>query len=303
MPATASSARRAEAARALAARGVAVADYLRHFGLEEAAAPSPAALADLQARHLDRVIFENLEIQRGRPTTVDPAESAARIVNEGRGGYCFHLNGAFGLLLTALGYDVAHRRGTVQPSDAPPMRRLNHLVLVVRGLPDDGHPDGEWWTEVGLADGPRAPLPLRPGRTEEDPYDLALEPSPVFAGGWRLLQGDGAEPGVVDADAVAPAAGELAAAHERLSTSPESRFVRTVTFQRRRADHVDILRARTLSRVRRGAAESRVLEGEEQWYAAIAEIFGLDLSGLEAGERRALWERAAAQHDAFAARD
>jgi arylamine N-acetyltransferase len=301
MPATGSSERRAEAARALAARGASVSGYVRHLGLREAAPPSAAALADLQARHLDRVVFENLEIQRGRPTTVDPAESAERIVNAGRGGYCFHLNGAFGLLLTALGYDVERRRGTVQPSAAEAHRTLNHLVLVVHGLPADGNADGGWWTEVGLADGPRVPLALRAGRTEDEPFDLTLEPSPVFAGGWRLLQDAGAEPGIVDVDAVAPAAGELAAAHERLSTSPESRFVRTVTVQRRRARHIDILRARTLSRVRRGATESRLLEDEVDWYGALTEVFGLDLSGVAAAERHALWQRAVAQHEAFAA--
>jgi arylamine N-acetyltransferase len=115
------------------------------------------------------------------------------------------------------------------------------------------------------------------------------------------VQDTGAEPGIVDVDAVAPAPDELAAAHERLSSSPESRFVRTVTVQRRRARHVDILRARTLSRVRRGGSESRVLEDEVDWYGVLAEVFGLDLSGLGAGERHALWERAVAQHEAFLA--
>ena len=92
MPATVSSARRAEAT--LRSRGVAIEDYLAHIGASVAAPPSLEALADLQARHLERVVFENLEIQRGRRTTVDYAESAARIVKRGRGGYCFHLNGA-----------------------------------------------------------------------------------------------------------------------------------------------------------------------------------------------------------------
>ena len=152
MPATASSARRAE--EALRGRGVTVADYLARLGLEATGPPSADALAELQASHLERVVFENLEIQRGRPTTVDDAESAERIVKRGRGGYCFHLNGAFGLLLEALGYDVTRRRGTVQPLDTAPHRLLNHLVVVVHGLPTGAHPEGTWWAEVGLADGP-----------------------------------------------------------------------------------------------------------------------------------------------------
>ena len=128
--------------RRCAERGVAVADYLARLGLEGTGPPSADALAELQARHLERVVFENLEIQRGRPTTVDDAESAERIVKRGRGGYCFHLNGAFGLLLEALGYDVTRRRGTVQPADAAPGRLLNHLVVLVHGLPTRRAPGG-----------------------------------------------------------------------------------------------------------------------------------------------------------------
>ena len=141
MPATASSARRAE--EALAERGVAVADYLARLGLEATGPPSADALAELQIRHLERVVFENLEIQRGRPTTVDDAESAQRIVKRGRGGYCFHLNGAFGLLLEALGYDVTRRRGTVQPADAAPGRLLNHLVAARARAAERRAPGGD----------------------------------------------------------------------------------------------------------------------------------------------------------------
>jgi arylamine N-acetyltransferase len=300
MPATASSARRAEAA--LGARGVRVEDYLTHIGVDHAAPPSVDALAELQARHLERVVFENLEIQRGRPTTVDYAESAERIVTRGRGGYCFHLNGAFGLLLEALGYEVSRRRGTVQPPPGTaPGRLLNHLVVLVHGLPTSANPQGTWWTEVGLGDGCTRPLALREGTCEDDPYSYEVQPSPVYAGGWRLLQRDGEGAGVVDVDVEPPEVAELAAAHERLATSPESRFVRTATFQRRGARVLDRLRARTLSRVERSATRTTMLADEGEWFGALADVFDLPLPDLGAAERRALWQRVSAQHDAWAA--
>jgi N-hydroxyarylamine O-acetyltransferase len=302
MPATASSARRAEAA--LGARGVGVEDYLAHIGVDHAAPPSVVALAELQARHLERVVFENLEIQRGRPTTVDYRESAERIVKRGRGGYCFHLNGAFGLLLEALGYEVARRRGTVQPPPgAEPGRILNHLVVLVQGLPTSANPEGTWWTEVGLGDGCTRPLALRAGICEDDPYTYELQPSPVYAGGWRLLQRDEEGAGIVDVDTAPPDAAELAGAHERLATSPESRFVRTATFQRRGAGILDRLRARTLSRVERGSTQTTLLADEGEWFGALADVFGLSLADLDAAERRALWQRVWAQHEAWAASD
>ena len=301
MPATASSARRAEAA--LAARGVAVEDYLAHIGAGDVGPPSLDALGVLQARHLERVVFENLQIQRGRPTTVAYGESAERIVKRGLGGYCFHLNGAFGLLLEALGYEVSRRRGTVQPPQTAPGRILNHLVVLVHGLPTSANPEGTWWTEVGLGDGATRPLALRAGICEDDPYIYELEPSPVYAGGWRLLQRDGQGAGLVDVDTQGPAATELAAAHERLTTSPESRFVRTATFQRRAAGVLDRLRARTLSRVERGATRTTLLADEREWFAALDDVFGLPLPDVDDAERHALWQRVRAQHDAWAASD
>ena len=292
MPATASSARRAD--WALARRGITVADYLARLGLDATGPPSADALAELQARHLERVVFENLEIQRGRPTTVDYAESAERIVKRGRGGYCFHLNGAFGLLLEALGYDVSRRRGTVQPPlDTAHHRLLNHLVVLVHGLPTAAHAEGTWWAEVGLADGPTAPLALRAGHGEDGLYSYAVEPSPVYAGGWRLVQG---RSGIVDVDSAPPAPAEVAAAHERLSTSPESRFVRTATVQRRVAGGLAVLRARELSHVERSGTRTTLLADEGEWFAALADVFGLDLPDVDAAERHALWERVCAQH-------
>jgi arylamine N-acetyltransferase len=289
---------------ALAARGVAVEDYLAHIGAGDASAPSLAALAELQARHLERVVFENLEIQRGRPTTVDYAESAERIVKRGRGGYCFHLNGAFGLLLEALGYEVSRRRGTVQPPpETAPSRLLNHLVVLVHGLPTSANPEGTWWTEVGLGDGCTQPLALRPGIRDDAPYTYELQPSPVYAGGWRLLQADGDGFGIVDVDSEQAQAAEVAAAHERLATSPESGFVRTATFQRRDARGVDRLRARTLSRVERGAMRKTLLADEGEWFGALADVFGLALADVAAAEPRALWQRVCAQHEAWAASD
>jgi N-hydroxyarylamine O-acetyltransferase len=302
MPATASSARQARAIGALAARGVAVEDYLARLGLDGIGPPSADALADLQARHLEQVVFENLEIQRGRPTSVDYAESAERIAKRGRGGYCFHLNGAFGLLLEALGYEVSRRRGTVQPPpDQAPSSLLNHLVLLVHGLPTSAHPEGTWWAEVGLGDGATEPLALRAGTREVDPHTYALGPSPVYDGGWRLLQGEGGGSGIVDIDTAPARADEVAAAHERLSTSPESGFVRTATFQRRHARHADVLRARRLSRVERGATHTTLLADEAAWFAALADVFGLYLPDVDAAERRALWERVRAQHEVWAA--
>src|SRR3954470_24792334 len=137
--------------------------YLRRLGLGRSGGepPSVAGLHALHRAHAERVPYECLEIWLGRATTVEPAESVGRIVR-GRGGYCFHLNGAFSALLRALGYQVTRHVGGVQGSagDAPNVDR-NHLALTVTGLPED--PSATWLVDAGLGDGIHEPLPLREG--------------------------------------------------------------------------------------------------------------------------------------------
>jgi N-hydroxyarylamine O-acetyltransferase len=302
MQATGSSARRAEAA--LAAQGVTVDDYLARIGLSagELGPPSAQALRVVHERHLARVPYENLEIQLGRPTTVDGAESARRIVADGRGGYCFHLNAAMALLLEALGYDVARRRGTVQgAADGPVRTSLNHLVLYVVDVPGDDGAPATWWADAGLGDGFSRPLALREGRVQDGPFAYRLEASPVYRAGWRVVQEPPGAFVVVDTDVVPPPVAELAAAHELLTTSPDSSFVTTATAQRRDPDAVDILRACTLLRIDRAGARRTVIERESEWYEALVDVFGLTLDDVSEVERRALWRRVHAQHEEWLA--
>ena len=100
----------------------------------------------------------------------------------GRGGYCFHLNGAFSALLGSLGFDVTRHVGGVQrAADPAPVGAVgNHMALTVRTA------DGPWLVDVGLADGPHEPLPLRAGRYRQGPFEYGLAPSAVVPGGWRF---------------------------------------------------------------------------------------------------------------------
>ena len=107
-----------------------VTGYLERLGLG-AEPPGIAALRRLHAAHVERVPYEPLEIQLGRPTALDPAASAARILR-GRGGYCYHLNGAFSALLLPFGVRLHQELGV-------PVG----LMLGAVG----GTPSGAWLTE------------------------------------------------------------------------------------------------------------------------------------------------------------
>src|SRR5262249_50298911 len=79
--------------------------YLTRLGVE-AEPPSVAALKLVVERQVERVPYETFWIPAGQRWSTDPEEAARRVAFEHRGGYCYHLNGALGLLLSSLGYAV-----------------------------------------------------------------------------------------------------------------------------------------------------------------------------------------------------
>ncbi|WP_213450992.1 arylamine N-acetyltransferase family protein [Rhizomonospora bruguierae] len=271
-----------------------VAGYLARLGVAHPGPPSVVGLHALHRAHVERVPYETLRIHLDSPTTVDPAESAARVV-AGEGGYCFHLNGAFSALLAALGYDVRWHVAGVQPHGVPePVGASgDHLALTVHGLPG-----GDWLVDVGLGDGLYEPLPLRPGRYRQGPFAYALAPSSVIPGGWRFAHDPSG--GFLGMDFGMPLAGpaDLAANHRRLSTDPESGFVRVFTAQRRRADAVDVLRGCAFSTLSAAGRSRREVTGRGEWLALLAEVFGLRPAPAEADR---LWRRVGAAHRAWLA--
>jgi len=89
--------------------GIDVGAYLARLGLEREL-PSVAALARLQRAHVERIAYEALDVQLERRTSIEPEASAARITERGRGGYCYHLNGAFSALLRCLSFSISLNR-------------------------------------------------------------------------------------------------------------------------------------------------------------------------------------------------
>lgn len=293
--------------------------YLRRLGFDQR--PPRPDLATLRALHraqVERIAYENLDIQLGRRRSIEPLASAGHVL-AGRGGYCYALNGAFSLLLTALGYQVTWHRAGVQgmPVPDPPGPALaNHLALTVSGLPDDDHGhDGAWLVDAGLGDALHEPLPLRAGDHRQGPLTFRLRPSDVAPGGWRLdhdakgsFRGMDFEPAPATVD-------DFLERDEFLSTSPESGFVRTAVVQRRDAEGVDQLRGLTLVRIgglqradaRRPDAADRPHEttigSAAEWFQVLADLFGLPLPDVDADERRRLWARVHAGHEAWLATD
>lgn len=273
--------------------------YLARLGMSRPARPDVEWLFAAHRAHMERIPYENLEIQLNRATTVDPAETIGRIAR-GRGGYCFHLNGALGTLLAAVGYDVTRHLGEVRGphvDQASTDLVVNHQVLTVAC-------QGEtYFVDCGLGDAPYEPILLRAGTVvTQGPFTYGLEPWAGRAGGWRFVHEPKQEsfismvfaPEPVEVDA-------FAAAHHRLSTSPDSDFVRAAVAGRRHAYGSDVLRGRVLYRFDATGVSKELIDTSTEWFELLDDVFGLHLSDVTAAERDALWARVCAAHELWLA--
>ena len=276
-----------------------VAGYLERLGLERPARPDVAWLFAAQRAHMERIPYENLEIQLGRATSVDPVEAIGRIVR-GRGGYCFHLNGALGTLLAGVGYEVRRHLGHVRGETADQHSAeltVNHQVLTVVC-------EGErWFVDTGLGDAPYEPMPLRAGFVaRQGPFSYGLERWSGRVGGWRFVHDPRAESFtsmVFAPEPVEPAA--FAEAHAYLSTSPDSSFVRAAVVSRRDAQGADVLRGRVNYRIDGAGVSKRLLDTPGEWFALLADLYGLELPDVDGPARERLWARVSAAHELWLA--
>jgi N-hydroxyarylamine O-acetyltransferase len=138
--------------------------YFQRIGYDDDGRPSLAALKAIQARHTEAIAFENIDPLLGRPVLLDSASLARKLVDEGRGGYCFEHNLLFKHVLETLGwrvYGLAARVLWNRP-DEEAIAPRSHMLLRVE-LEDESY-----IVDVGF--GGRTPTaPLRLDPAGEDP--------------------------------------------------------------------------------------------------------------------------------------
>lgn len=151
--------------------------YLARIGYAGVPNVDLVTLGALQRAHMSTVPFENLDVYEGREVTVDLGWSLPKIIERRRGGWCFELNGGFGALLSALGFEVHLLAARVLMAEqVSPMP--DHLTLVVTI-------DRPYLVDVGFGDSFIRPLALdtdeqqdgeiRPYRLVRDGHVFQLE--------------------------------------------------------------------------------------------------------------------------------
>jgi N-hydroxyarylamine O-acetyltransferase len=116
----------------------------------------------LQARHLETVPFENLDIHWKRPIILDTNRFYEKIVADKRGGFCYELNGLFETQLRSMGFEtrlVSARPFSKENGFGP---EFDHVAIIV------SIGQTEYLVDVGFGDFAAGPLKIVVGEEQMD---------------------------------------------------------------------------------------------------------------------------------------
>ena len=256
--------------------------YFARVGYRADAKPTLATLRELHRAHLLSIPYENLDIHLGVPLTLDPERIFAKIVDEQRGGWCYEMNGLFGLVLESMGFNVRRLSGTVGRAAHGWRAQGNHLVLVVTL-------DRPWIADVGFGDGFLTPLPLEPGSFTQSFFHYRVSRDGPR---WRVDSHPFGGADGFDFTLTARSLNHFAVQCRELQTSPESGFVKTTVCERFTRDGLIMLRGATLREVTAAGVKEHVLQSAGEYGATLRDRFGLDLPAAATE----LWPKVWASH-------
>lgn len=253
--------------------------YLARIGYRGTPRADLDTLRALTELHPAAIPFEAIDVFLRRPVDLSPAAIQAKLIDGGRGGYCFEQNGLLKQVLGALGFRVEGLIARVfwmRPDDAPPLP-LTHMALRIT------IDDERWLADVGFG-GCVAGAPLRfdavgaQQSTRHETFRLTLRGAWTLVeaqlpDGWHPLYMLSPEP-ALDSDYIA--------ANWYTSTHPESGFRRelrvALTTPERRST---LLNTRLTVRHVLGPVDRRFLSEPELADALVA-TFGLRLDAESA---------------------
>ena len=251
--------------------------YLDRVGYRGAVRPDFETLRALHRAHGLAIPYEGFDIALKRPLTTDPRAAFEKLVTRKRGGWCYEMNGTFGLVLEAIGFNVTRRAGDGTDPHS-------HLYLYVEL-------GGQTYVaDVGFADGPIEPYALVEGPFSQGGFDYRIEL--LEDGRWRLHNHKfGAVPGFVGG---APNEEGMAVRCEWLQSAPESQFVQNTMAFRRQQDGFISLIGRTLRTINPAGVAREVVPSSDAYVATLKDRFNLDLP-----ETASLWPAICERHEEY----
>ena len=258
--------------------------YLERIGLSRPLLPTLETLTAVHRAHLRAIPYENLDVQLGRPVTIERAPIFAKIVDRHRGGWCYEMNGLLGWALGELGFKVTRATGAVMRELVGDSALRNHLVLRVE------MDEGLYLADVGFGDGPIEPI-----RIVEGPFlsgGLPFSLTKVDDEWWRLRNHPHGGAASFDFNLAPVDEALLAKKCDEQQYAPGSHFVLNLFCFRFRANGVIGLRGRVVRTVTPDGYEDRILESAEE----LVRFFDEELD-LRDPELASLWPKVCARHE------
>jgi N-hydroxyarylamine O-acetyltransferase len=251
--------------------------YFAKVGYHGPKTPTLDALKALHYLQPQAIAFENLDPLLKRPVRLDAASLQRKLLQDGRGGYCYEQNLLFAHALRAIGFNVAEFAARVMwnvPAGAATPRV--HMLLVVdldgkRYLTDAGFGGNVLTGPLLLDSAGEQTTPHEPFQVlkEGDKYVLQFKMRDLWV---KLYRFDLSE--------------QLMPDHEQgnwfVSTYPDSIFVNGLMAARAEPDRRYALGNNQLSvHVLNGATEKQTLKSVPEMRDALTDLFKLRLTGLD----------------------
>ena len=260
--------------------------YLDRIGFEGVPRPDFDSLCRLHRGHALAIPYENLDVQFRRRVGREPSSIFEKIITNGRGGWCYEMNGLLGWALEEVGFKITRMAGGVRRDVMGDDAVGNHLVLCVEL-------DRPYLADVGFGDGLIEPVPIAASSVTQGRFGYSLES--LGQNWWRFFPEPLSRGPSFDFEQAPADETLLDAKCDWLQTHSESPFVQNAVLQRHRPDgHVTL---RGLAFKREGAVdESFEIESADHYIAVLAQEFNLSVPGVAQ-----LWPQMEARHRAVLA--
>jgi N-hydroxyarylamine O-acetyltransferase len=256
--------------------------YLARIGFAGTPRVDVDTLRRLHRAHLDAIPYENLDVQLGRPVSLELPRVYEKIVERRRGGWCYEMCGLFGWAIGEIGFPVTRVAGGVARAIFGDFSVGNHLVLRV-------DLERTYLADVGFGDGFVEPVPVEAGAFRQRFLSFRMEE--LDDGWWRLHNHPhGAAPSFDFRLEPAPP-GLLEEKCSWLQANPLSPFVQNAVCQRHFPDKLELLRGKVLRTVSADGVAERELGSADEYVGVLADVFGLELP-----DAASLWPRIEKRH-------
>lgn len=248
--------------------------YFARIGYEGSRAPTLETLRGLHFLHPQAIPFENLSPFTGQSVLLEPQALSQKLIEGGRGGYCFEQNLLFGQVLHKMGFQVKGLVARVR-WNAPDgvVTRRSHMLLLIEfaGI--------HYIADVGFG-GPTLTAPLRlelntEQQTPHEPFRLT-ESSEGYQlegwlkGQWKAIYTFDLEPQYLP---------DYEVMNWYTSTHPTSLFVTSLVAARPASDRRYVLRNTQLStHFLNGKIEKQIAARPTDLRSILEEVFHLNLS-------------------------